>query len=221
MVYNLVYYLICLCWLNVNHVYELYWKVAVGLKLVWQCCDTKPPPLCHWQQTSGNLSIQLIEVDNIKSTYTNKIIYKVIHHYQTDTNDCFVLFCITLYCTVSDSCDFVLHYIYIYIVSPIIVSNLIMAKSEMAETCSWCEYLSYTYKYSCVMTDTSMHKLSLYVQYTQRGWHDLKLICIFRSGVTHAVVGIEVKFIMFFFFVCFCLGISHGAKVSGPKWCNM
>jgi len=35
--------------------------------------------------------------------------------------------------------------------STIIVSNLMMAKSGMAETCSWYGYLRYTYKYSCVM----------------------------------------------------------------------
>ena len=58
--------------------------------------------------------------------------YKVTHHYEldtrpqpavneisssftkTDTNDCILLHCITLYCTVIDSCDFVLHYIYSY-----------------------------------------------------------------------------------------------------------
>ena len=68
-----------------------------------------------------------------------------------------------------DSCDFVLYYththththtyiyiyIYIYIyrererererVSPTFVSNLMMAKSKVAETCSLCGYLSYTY----------------------------------------------------------------------------
>jgi len=44
---------------------------------------------------------------------------------------------------------FVLHYI--YIVSLTSVSNLMMAKSEMAETCCWSWYLRYTCKYSCVM----------------------------------------------------------------------
>ena len=53
-------------------------------------------------------------------------------------------------------------------------SNLMMAKSEMAETCSWCGYLSYTYRYSCVMTATYVYNLLLYVLYTQRGWRALK-----------------------------------------------
>jgi hypothetical protein len=44
-----------------------------------------------------------------------------------------------------------------------------------------------------------------------------KLICMFRSGVTHALVGIELKFV-----VCVCvfflsLGSAHGAGVSVPK----
>ena len=48
----------------------------------------------------------------------------------TDTNDCFVLCCIiTLYCTVFDSCDFVLHYI--FIISPTFVSILMVAKSKV------------------------------------------------------------------------------------------
>jgi hypothetical protein len=42
-----------------------------------------------------------------------------------------------------------------YTVSLIIVSNLMMAKSEMAETCSW--YVMYNYEYRCVLTAMRMH----------------------------------------------------------------
>ena len=71
----------------------------------------------------------------------------------------------------SDSCDV---YCFIYIVSPTAVSSLMMAKSEVAETCSWCGYLSYTYNTVVLWQIYSIHKLLLYVQYTQRGWHTLK-----------------------------------------------
>jgi len=40
----------------------------------------------------------------------------------------------------------------------VIVSKLMIAKSEMAETCSW--YVMYNCKYSCVMTAMPMHDCS-------------------------------------------------------------
>ena len=69
----------------------------------------------------------------------------------TETNDCFVLFCIILYCTIFDNCDLYCNiyidiYIYIYFFfPPTFVSNLMMAKSNIGETCSLCGYFSYTY----------------------------------------------------------------------------
>ena len=51
------------------------------------------------------------------------------------------------------------HYIiFCHIVSLIIVSNLMMAKSEMAETCSW--YVMCNCKYSCVMAAMPIHNCS-------------------------------------------------------------
>ena len=44
---------------------------------------------------------------------------------------------------------------YTRIVSLIIVSNLMMAKSEMAKTCSW--YVMHNCKYNCAMTAMTMH----------------------------------------------------------------
>jgi len=48
------------------------------------------------------------------------------------------------------------------IVSLIIVSYLMMAKSETAETCSWC--IMYNCKYSCVVTAMPIHSCSFTVR---------------------------------------------------------
>jgi len=48
--------------------------------------------------------------------------------------------------THTDTDDYIVLY---YIISLIIVSNLTMAESEVAETCRW--YIMYNCKYSCVM----------------------------------------------------------------------
>jgi len=51
-----------------------------------------------------------------------------------------------------------------YIVYLIIVSNLMMAKSEMTETCS--RYIMYSCNYSCVTTAMPMHNYSSLVGYS-------------------------------------------------------